>query len=103
MTMTLTYEHDSILSTDPQASSIIHANLSMMLACSFGKLHPALADKHYLRTSDENERIHTARFRMQQGQDAKERSSATRPSTAGAAAGLTKSRRSSTWAALKQV
>lgn len=40
---------------------------------------------------------------MQQRQDAKERSSVTRPATAGAAAGLIGGRGSSSWAALKQV
>lgn len=31
--------------------------------CSFNQLHPALADNHYLRTTEENEVIGTAKYR----------------------------------------
>ena len=68
-------------------------------ACSFGKLHPALADKHYLRTSDENERIQAARVRMQQQQEEAQRSPPARPSTAESAG----RRGGNSWTALKQV
>lgn len=75
--------------------SIHHA----LFASSFGKLHPALADKHYLRTSDENERIQAARACMQQRQEEAQRRPPARPSTAGSTAG----RGGDSWTALKQV
>lgn len=80
----------------------------LLLLCSFGKLHPALADKHYLRTSDENERIHDARLRMMQQhqQQASQQRPAGRPCTADGGRGRSADFRgtsSSAWAALKQV
>ena len=81
---------------------------SCLLLYSFGKLHPALADKHYLRTSDENERIHDARLRMMQQhqQQASQQRPAGRPCTADGGRGRSADFRgtsSSGWAALKQV
>lgn len=75
------------------------------LTCSFGKLHPALADKHYLRTSDENQRIHDARFHMLQQQQSPALKQAARPSTAdGSRQGHSGGGRArSSWSALKQV
>lgn len=73
--------------------------------CSFSKLHPALADKHYLRTSEENQRIHKARFRMlQQQQQSTQHGQTARPSTADAGRGRSAGDRSNcSWSALKQV
>ena len=72
--------------------------------CSFSKLHPALADKHYLRTSEENQRIHDARFRMLQQQQSPQHGQTVRPSTADGGRGHSAGDRSnSSWSALKQV
>ncbi|DBA93258.1 TPA: hypothetical protein ACH3X2_003549 [Trebouxia sp. C0005] len=70
---------------------------------SFSKLHPALADKHYLRTSEENQRIHDARFRMLQQQQSPQHEQTARPSTAdGGRAHSAGDRSNSSWSALKQ-
>ncbi|DBA91680.1 TPA: hypothetical protein ACH3X1_003280 [Trebouxia sp. C0004] len=70
---------------------------------SFSKLHPALADKHYLRTSDENQRILDARFRMLQQQQSRQHGQTARPSVADGGRGHSAGNRSnSSWSALKQ-
>lgn len=76
---------------------------AMLISCSFGKLHPALADKHYLRTSDENERILDAKLRLQHSLEQQHLvgKRAARPATAdgGGIRGSPDKR----WAALRQV
>lgn len=77
--------------------------VNLLHAASFGKLHPALADKHYLRTSGENERLHAAKATMQQGQESTQRTPPPRPSTAGPSQGDAARRGSNSWTALRQV
>ena len=76
---------------------------AMLILCSFGKLHPALADKHYLRTSDENERLLDAKLRLQHSLEQQHMlgKRAARPATAdgGGIRGSPDKR----WAALRQV
>lgn len=108
----LLIEKASALCTGPRESlccellptKTTHLVSCRLSSCSFGKLHPALADKHYLRTSDENERIHDARLRLMQQQQSSGHAQTARPSTAdgGRGRGGGSGNRNS-WAALRQV
>ncbi len=86
---------------------LVERELLLTCVCcvrSFSKLHPALADKHYLRTSEENQRIHDAKFRMLQHQQSPQHGQTARPSTADGGRGHSAGNRSnSSWSALKQV
>ena len=92
--------HDPNCNVDSLPSIAPQCNVD---SCSFGKLHPALADKHYLRTSDENERLLDAKLRLQHSLEQQHLAGkrAARPATAdgGAIRGSPDKR----WAALRQV